>query len=50
MIYHSVGKRDTWDGRVNGIMSPNGVYVWKIMLIGYDGTEYQKTGHVSLIR
>jgi gliding motility-associated-like protein len=50
IIYHSVGKRDTWDGRVNGIMSPNGVYVWKILLTGYDATEYQKTGHVSLIR
>jgi len=50
IIYHSVGKRDSWDGRANGIMSPNGVYVWKILLTGYDGTEYKKTGHVSLIR
>jgi len=50
MIYHSVEKRDTWDGRVNGIISPNGVYIWKILLTGYDDTEYEKTGHVSLIR
>ena len=50
IIYHSESKRDTWDGRVGGIMSPNGVYVWKILLIGFDGTEYKKTGHVSLIR
>ena len=50
IIYHSLGKRDSWDGRANGIMSPNGVYIWKILLTGYDGTEYQKTGHVSLIR
>ena len=50
IIYHSEGERDTWDGRVGGIMSPNGVYIWKILLIGFDGTEYKKTGHVSLIR
>ena len=35
---------------LNGIMAPNGVYLWKILLIGYDGEEYGKTGHVSLIR
>ena len=50
MIYHSVGKRETWDGRVNGIIAPNGVYIWKMQLTGYDGTDYEKTGHVSLIR
>ena len=50
MIYHSVEKRATWDGTVNGIISPNGVYIWKILLTGYDDTEYEKTGHVSLIR
>jgi gliding motility-associated-like protein len=50
MIYHSVGKRETWDGRVNGVIAPNGVYIWKMQLTGYDGTDYEKTGHVSLIR
>ena len=50
MIFVSYNQRDTWDGRVNGIVAPNDVYVWKAILKGYDGTEYKKTGHVSLLR
>ena len=50
MIFISYNRRDTWDGRVNGIMSPNGVYVWRVFLTGFDGSEFKKTGHVSLLR
>jgi len=50
MIFISYNRRETWDGRVNGIMAPNGVYVWKVLLKGFDGTDYKKTGHVSLLR
>jgi len=50
MIFISYSQRETWDGRVNGIIAPNGVYVWKVFLKGFDGTDYKKTGHVSLLR
>jgi gliding motility-associated-like protein len=50
MIYHSFEKRAVWDGMVNGVMSANGVYVWKAIITGYDGVGYKKKGHVSLLR
>lgn len=40
-----------WDGNVNGVSSPNGVYVYKISGWNADRTKfYEYTGSINLIR
>jgi len=52
MIHEMKGATPSWDGRgVNGNMSKNDVYVWKLkarIQCGYDEEEF--IGHVTLIR
>jgi len=50
LVFLSESQRNAWDGRINGNMAPIGVYVWQYTLIGYDTSEFKRTGHVSLIR
>ena len=50
LLYTSFSSRDKWDGRYKGVLVEQDVYIWKAKLFGYDGTEYKKTGHVSLLR
>ena len=45
---HEVGKG--WDGRVNGILQPTGVFVWVLKVKDYKGTLINKKGTVTLIR
>lgn len=50
LIFSSTNPRASWDGTYNGKNVQNGVYIYKIQLNGYDHSDFEKTGHVTLIR
>jgi gliding motility-associated-like protein len=39
-----------WDGRVNGELQANNVYVWVVKALDYKGTSYLRKGTFTLIR
>jgi gliding motility-associated-like protein len=41
---------DSWDGTYKNRLSPEGVYPWILRFRDNDGLQYERTGHVSLIR
>lgn len=50
LVYSSFSQEDSgWDGRLNGKMSPNGNYVYKINYVSVDGEAGTKTGVFTLI-
>jgi gliding motility-associated-like protein len=50
LIYSTYERESAgWDGRLNGKMSPNGNYVYKIIFRSSDGEKGSKTGVFSLI-
>ncbi len=50
LIYSSYSKEDPgWDGTLNGTMSPNGNYVYKIRYTSIDGERGSKTGVFTLV-
>ena len=40
----------SWDGRMNGNLCQIDVYVYVVNAFGLDGREYNRHGHISLIR
>jgi gliding motility-associated-like protein len=50
LIYSAFSKEDAgWDGRLNGTMSPNGNYVYKIIFKAVDGEKGSQTGVFTLV-
>ncbi|MCH7401941.1 gliding motility-associated C-terminal domain-containing protein [Belliella kenyensis] len=50
MIYsHVIGEDQGWDGQLNGKMSPNGNYVYKLVFEAEDGEKGSQTGVFTLI-
>lgn len=49
MIYMG-NQMNAWDGKVNGIDAPEGVYVWRISYIGCDGNRKRLKGSITLLR
>ena len=51
MVYHSRDWTQKWDGKINGILQPTGVYVWMLSYTNRDTNQpvFQK-GTVTLIR
>ncbi len=50
-IYESTTSSDPgWDGTVNGIPAPDGVYVYFIRYVSSEGEIYEKKGTVTLLR
>jgi gliding motility-associated-like protein len=49
-VYESTDPGQGWDGRVNGKLSPPGVYYYIITATGADGKRYKLKGSVSLLR
>jgi gliding motility-associated-like protein len=41
---------DVWDGTYKGRLSPEGVYPWVLRFRDNDGLQYERMGHVTLIR
>lgn len=52
LIFQSGNLADGWDGRVRdtGRLAPEGVYVYRIVLDGFEGTELVRSGTITLIR
>jgi gliding motility-associated-like protein len=51
LIFQSLNADKGWDGFYNGLLCPEGTYVWKITYKIPDRDEYKiVTGHVNLIR
>ncbi|WP_158638340.1 DUF7948 domain-containing protein [Panacibacter ginsenosidivorans] len=50
MIFHSTTLKETWDGRYNGTIQPQEVYVYVLDVTFSDGTKYRKTGDITLLR
>ena len=50
LIYSAYSQEDAgWDGRLNGRISPNGNYVYKIIFKAVDGEKGSKTGVFTLV-
>ena len=50
LVYSAFSKEDAgWDGRLNGTMSPNGNYVYKIIFKAVDGEKGSQTGVFTLV-
>jgi gliding motility-associated-like protein len=50
MLFSTTQTDAFWDGRYNGVIQPNGVYVYKITFRQNDGTDQYLMGTVMLIR
>jgi gliding motility-associated-like protein len=51
LVFHSRNWREKWDGKINGVLEPSGVYVWMLSYTHRDTNQpvFQK-GTVTLIR
>jgi hypothetical protein len=51
MVFHSRNWKDKWDGKINGLEQPSGVYVWMLSYTHHDtGEKVFQKGTVVLIR
>ncbi len=50
LVFTTSSPSEGWNGKVKGIDAPEGVYVFKALVIGYKGETIEKTGTVTLIR
>jgi gliding motility-associated-like protein len=49
-IYESTSQSDCWDGTIKGAPANPGVYVYKVQVIRTDGTTFEESGNLTLIR
>lgn len=50
MVYQTTSVGGAWDGTKNGVPVPEGVYTYRVLINGYDGSVLQRAGTVTLIR
>lgn len=50
LVFHTQSQEQGWDGTINGVPAPEGAYVFRAKVIGYEDEVIQKTGTVTLIR
>ena len=50
LIYRSGSTKTGWDGRYNGVLQPQEVYVYVLDITFTDGTNYRKKGDITLLR
>lgn len=50
LVYSGNGNDTGWDGTINNVLQPPGVYVWILEAIDYKGNHLLKKGVVTLIR
>jgi gliding motility-associated-like protein len=41
---------ETWDGTFNSLPCQDGTYVWKMSYTDFTDKEYERTGHINLLR
>jgi gliding motility-associated-like protein len=49
LIYQTDESKD-WDGRVHGELAPEGVYMYRVIADGYNGTSVYQKGNLTIIR
>ncbi len=49
-IFVTNNQAEGWDGRINNVPAPEGVYVYSVVGIGYEGEEVSRSGTVTLFR
>lgn len=50
LLFSSQSIQNGWDGTVNGTAAPEGTYIFKIEVRGYDGQVLKRNGSLTLIR
>ncbi|MEZ4938402.1 MAG: PKD domain-containing protein [Crocinitomicaceae bacterium] len=50
LIYQSETYGDKWDGRYNGKIVPDGVYVYQLKYVDLNKIPHQKYGHITVLR
>jgi gliding motility-associated-like protein len=50
LLFRSENVNEGWDGNLEGLPVPEGVYVYRVKVMGYNGEEMEKEGSVTLIR
>lgn len=50
LFFRSFSTYNKWDGKVNGVVQPNGIYVYLVQYKDIQGTWIMKKGTVALIR
>ncbi len=50
MVFTSNSQKSGWDGTYKGVLQPMEVYTYVLNVEFSDGTKYQKTGDITLIR
>lgn len=50
IVYQTKSVGGSWDGTKNGVPAPEGVYTYRVLITGYDGSVLQRAGTVTLIR
>ena len=49
-LYEGTDLTEGWNGIYKGKPVPEGVYVFRVEAVGYDGTRFSRAGTVTLIR
>jgi gliding motility-associated-like protein len=50
LVFTSTNKNNGWDGRYNGVMQPQDVYMYSLDVAFTDGTSYSTKGDITLLR
>ncbi len=50
VIYEMKGNQRGWDGTIQGLLQPTGVYVWMVQGLGLDKKLHTQKGTTVLIR
>jgi gliding motility-associated-like protein len=50
LLFRSTNLNEGWDGSVDGQPAPEGGYVYKVKIVGYNGDTFAKEGSITLVR
>ncbi len=50
LVFSTSRSGEGWDGKVNGEVQANNVYVWMVKAVDYNGNPFFKRGTVTLVR
>jgi len=50
LLFESKDRTVGWDGYYNGVLMPQGVYVYRLELVFENGRRETKVGDITLIR
>ena len=50
LIFQTGNTKQGWDGKYNGVLQPQEVYVYVLNVTFTNGTTYRKKGDITLLR